>query len=111
MKKSLSVITLAMLLLMLLIPMMGAEYPEDEVTGRSIAASYDFNFMTPTGPSIPVITPEYIDIELTPTPTGDVSAAQTSDNSNMVALIALTLCSLAGVGGIFVFASKKKGVN
>ena len=109
MKKSLLVTTLSIILLVMLIPM-NAEL------GYTSPPDYEFDFSTPTGsyqPNITGDTPDnYFDLEVPLTPTSDrPPAAQTSDNSNMITLIALTVCSLTGVIVGLAVINKKKSVN
>jgi len=101
MKKSLSVITVAMLLLMLLVPMMADPAYES-------SPEYEFDFLTPTGPGIPN-TNDYIDIEAPLTPTGDrPTAAQTNDTSNMIILAVISVSALIGVTATAAISGKKR---
>ena len=101
MKKSLSVITIAMLFLILLVPVMAEPLYES-------SPEYEFDFMTPTAPGLPN-TGEYIDIEAPLTPTGDRPIApQTGDGLNGIILVVISSSLLSGVIAAAVITGKKK---
>ena len=104
MKKSLSLITIAILLLMLLVPAMAEPLYES-------SPEYEFDFMTPTGPGIPN-TGEYIDIEAPLTPTGARPIApQTADSSNGIILAVISLCLFAGTIVTTIITGGKKHIE
>ena len=110
MKKTLSVVTILMLLLLLVVPTIAA--PMALMESRNLVSGISIDIgNTPLGyrPDLPNITEEYFDLDAPLTPIGDsATAAQTNDGFNSTMLIGVSVCALAGVIGISLVLNKKK---